>query len=179
MAKPLSAFLWFGPGSTGWFLEAAGQRCLLFPGGVGRAGPGGGSLAPEEPAPPCRALLVCPSTALPRIPYVPSPRVFFSLKVISEEHEARAEGRGLHTCLQLSSLFLCSLISYDSRKDSPCNAELSLSQERRAWERISARPALLARARWVPSCPSPGVPADRRWSWGHGLGDEGRREEGR
>lgn len=39
-----------------------------------------------------------------------------------------AEGIGLHTCLQLSSLFLCSLIFYDSGKDSLCNAKLSLSQ---------------------------------------------------
>lgn len=46
----------------------------------------------------------------------------------------RAEGTGLHTCLQLRSLFLFPLMVYDSPKDSLCHAELSLSQVRSAGE---------------------------------------------
>lgn len=55
----------------------------------------------------------------------------------------QAEGTGLHTCLQLSSLFLCSLIFHDSRKDSLCNANLLLSQAHDARERDAPHPALL------------------------------------
>lgn len=58
--------------------------------------------------------------------YIIPPRLCCSLKVFREQ----AEGTGLHTWLQLRSLFLFPVMVYDSPKDSLGHAELSLSQVR-------------------------------------------------